>query len=179
MGYSSDGGGTVSHPLQTITPRPFQTTVPPDPEPHMNSRQRQALSPRAAWLLQSLQNYAEVGKIIVQISTVVEDLKQQFAKYKKGTLRKLVKELTQKGLATRDRHTIELTESGEQFSAVATASNANPSMTNVNVQSSSHSPTPQTCSASALAAPPNPAMLNETTGGAFSCIRRYRPAHDT
>ena len=133
----------------------------------MSSRQRQALSPRAAWVMQLLQNYAKLGRPVVLLSTIGNQLRQQFTNCKKGTLRKLVKELTQKGLARREEDSIKLTERGEQFSAVATASNANASMPNVNMQLPSHSPTPQTCSAPARAVPHNPAQSSAATSGEF------------
>ena len=166
-------------PVHSITPRSFQTTVPADPEPGKSSRQRQALSPRAAWVMQLLQNYAKVDRPAVLLSTIGNQLKQQFANCKKGTLRKLVKGLTQKGLARREGDSIKLTESGEQFSAVTTASNANPSMTNVNVQSSAQSPTPQTCSAPARAASHNPALSSEATSGDFPLCYADVDPHDT
>ena len=75
--------------------------------------------------MQSLQNYAKIGRTVVLLSQMGHQLKQQFADYKKSkTLRELVKELTQKGFARQEGCSIKLTESGEQFSAVATASNA-------------------------------------------------------
>ena len=130
--------------------------------------------------MQSLQNYAKIGRTVVLLSQMGHQLKQQFADYKKSkTLRELVKELTQKGFARQEGCSIKLTESGEQFSAVATASNANPSMTNVNVQSSAQSPTPQTCPAPARAASHNPALSSEATSGDFPLCYADVDPHDT
>ena len=89
----------------------------------MSSKQ-QVLSPGAQLLVHLLQNHAKAGASVVLLPKIGQELKQQFKGYKKGCVRKLVKEITEKGLAQRKIRggtaSIVLTESGARFSAVVT-----------------------------------------------------------
>ena len=98
----------------------------------MSSKQ-QVLSPGAQLLVYLLQNHAKAGAHVVLLSKIGQELQQQFNGYKKGCVRKLVKEITEKGLAQREIRggtaSIVLTESGARFSAVqlSLAKSARPS----------------------------------------------------